>query len=195
MVKKLFVLIVLVGLGVFFYGMVSSFTGSESLNMTASYYAENGAEEVGAANLVTAIVVTYRGLDTLGEVTILFLTAAIAAFFLKSKDDFSQRKVAESSELLRTASSMLVPLIFTLGIYVFVNGHLTPGGGFQGGAILASGLVLLLLSEPLNKVNSGLFAVVESISGIFYVGIGVAGIILAGGFLDNSILPMGNFGT
>ena len=195
MVKKLFVVILLIGLAVFFYGMISSFNGSESLNMTASYYAENGASEVGAANLVTAIVVTYRGLDTLGEVTILFLTAAIAAFFLKSKDDFSKRKVRVSSELLQTASAMLVPLIFILGIYVFVNGHLSPGGGFQGGAILASGLVLLLLSEPLQKVNSLLFAIVESISGIIYVGIGIAGIFLAGGFLDNSILPLGEFGT
>ena len=195
MVKKLFVVILLIGLAYFFYGMISSFNGNETLNMTAAYYAENGAEEVGAANLVTAIVVTYRGLDTLGEVTILFLTAAIAAFFLKSKDDFTKRNIKESSELLKTASSMLVPLIFILGIYVFVNGHLTPGGGFQGGAILASGLVLLLLSEPLKKVNSRLFAVVESFSGIFYVGIGVAGIFLAGGFLDNSILPLGEFGT
>ncbi|RKX83085.1 MAG: sodium:proton antiporter [Spirochaetes bacterium] len=195
MIKKLFVIILLIGLGFFFYGMISSFSGNETLNMSASYYAENGAEEVGAANLVTAIVVTYRGLDTLGEVTILFLTAAIAAFFLKSKDTFSKRKVTESSELLKTASSMLVPLIFTLGIYVFVNGHLTPGGGFQGGAILASGLVLLLLSEPLKKVNSVLFTVVESFSGLFYVGIGIAGIFLAGGFLDNSILPLGEFGT
>ena len=82
MVKKLFVVILLIGLAIFFYGLVSSFNGSETLNMTASYYAENGASEVGAANLVTAIVVTYRGLDTLGEVTILFLTAAIASFFL-----------------------------------------------------------------------------------------------------------------
>ena len=195
MVKKLFVVILLIGLGFFFYGMISSFRGNEALNMTASYYAENGAKEVGAANLVTAIVVTYRGLDTLGEVTILFLTAAIASFFLKSKDEYSKRKVTESSELLKTAASMLVPLIFTLGIYVFVNGHLSPGGGFQGGAILASGLVLLLLSDPLQKVNSILFAVVESISGIFYVGIGVAGLFLAGGFLDNSILPLGEFGT
>ena len=195
MVKKLFVIILLIGLGVFFYGLISSFTGSESLNMSASYYAENGAEEVGAANLVTAIVVTYRGLDTLGEVTILFLTAAIGAFFLKDKESNAKREVRESSELLKTATSMLVPLIFTLGIYVFVNGHLTPGGGFQGGAILASGLVLLLLSEPLQKVNSKLFTFVESISGIFYVGLGVAGVFLAGGFLDNRLLPLGEFGT
>ncbi|RKX99770.1 MAG: sodium:proton antiporter, partial [Spirochaetes bacterium] len=49
--------------------------------------------------------------------------------------------------------------------------------------------------EPLKKVNSVLFTVVESFSGLFYVGIGIAGIFLAGGFLDNSILPLGEFGT
>ncbi len=195
MVRKIFVIILLIGLGWFFYGMAASFHGSDSLNMTASYYAEHGADEVGAANLVTAIVVTYRGLDTLGEVTILFLTAAIGAFFLKSKEGFSEREVRPSSELLQTASQLLVPIIFILGIYVFVNGHLTPGGGFQGGAIIASGLVLLLLAKPLQKINARLFAIVESISGISYVGIGIAGIFLAGGFLDNSILPLGEFGT
>ena len=195
MVKKLFVIILLIGLGVFFLGMVMEFDGSDSLNTTAAYYAENGASEVGAANLVTAIVVTYRGLDTLGEVTILFLTAAIVAFLLKSKDESSDRDIRVSSELLQTASSLLGPLIFIFGVYVFVNGHLTPGGGFQGGAIIASGLVLLLLSKPLQKVNSLLFAIVESISGIAYVGIGVAGLFLAGGFLDNHILPMGDFGS
>ncbi|MCF6336262.1 MAG: sodium:proton antiporter, partial [Spirochaetales bacterium] len=108
---------------------------------------------------------------------------------------FSKRDVKPSSELLQTAAGMLVPLIFVLGVYVFVNGHLSPGGGFQGGAIIASGLVLLLLSKPLQKVNSRFFALVESFSGLFYVGIGVAGIFLAGGFLDNSILPLGEFGT
>lgn len=195
MVKKIFVLILLIGLAAFFFQLVQSFNGSDSLNETASYYAENGAEDVGAANLVTAIVVTYRGLDTLGEVTILFLTAAIVSLLLKSKENKSDREVRSSSELLTTASLFLSPLIFTLGVYVFINGHLTPGGGFQGGAILASGFVLLLLANPLKRFNSRLFDFVESISGMTYVAIGIAGLILAGGFLDNSILPLGEFGT
>ena len=121
--------------------------------------AEHGAEEVGAVNLVTAIVVTYRGLDTLGEVTILFLTAAIVALLLKTKVNNPGRKVRKTGEILETASMLLFPLVMTLGVYVFINGHLTPGGGFQGGAILASGLVLLLLANPLKNVQSRVFII------------------------------------
>lgn len=195
MIKKLFVLILMIGLAVFFFQLIRSYDGKESLNETASHYAEHGAEEVGAANLVTAIVVTYRGLDTLGEVTILFLTAAIVALLLKTKVNNPGRKVRKTGEILETASMLLFPLVMTLGVYVFINGHLTPGGGFQGGAILASGLVLLLLANPLKNVQSRVFIIVESFSGIAYVGIGIAGLFLAGGFLDSRILPLGQFGT
>jgi len=195
MVKKLFVLLLLVGLGWMFINLFMAFKPHTTLNKTASYYAENTVKDTGAANIVTAVVVTYRGLDTLGEVTILFLTAAIVAFLLKSKGNSGGRKVRVSSELLTTATAVLTPIIFILGAYVFVNGHLTPGGGFQGGAIIASGLVLLLLADPLKNVNSYLFAVVESISGFVYVGLGIAGLFLAGGFLDNNVLKLGEFGT
>ncbi len=90
---------------------------------------------------------------------------------------------------------MLVPLIALLGAYVLANGHLTPGGGFQGGAILASGVLLLLLADPARRFGHGLIARIESVSGVFYVLIGLAGLALAGGFLDNGILPLGRFGS
>ena len=90
---------------------------------------------------------------------------------------------------------MLVPLILLFGAYVFVNGHLTPGGGFQGGAILASAALLLLLTDPLKRFSHKLIAVMESISGLVFIGVGLLGMLLAGGFLDNRILPLGEFGT
>ena len=49
---------------------------------------------------------------------------------------------------METAARLLMPMVFVFGVYVFVNGHLTPGGGFQGGAIVASGVLLLLLALP-----------------------------------------------
>ncbi len=195
MVKKLFVFILLIGLVYFFINLIMEYNGNNSLNFTAAYYAENSAEDVGAANIVSAVVVTYRGLDTLGEVTILFLSAAVISFFLKNQNNSSNRNIRESSELLNSASSILISIIFLFGVYVFLNGHLTPGGGFQGGAIIASGVVLLLITKPNKKVNILVFTIIESISGFAYVGIGVFGIILAGGFLDNRILPLGEFGT
>lgn len=195
MIKKSLILILLIALGGIFFSLFRSFTPQNELPDVGKYYAENAMEQVGAANLVTAVVVTYRGLDTLGEVTILFLTAAIIAFFLKHTNPKTKEKESKPSEILQTASRVLAPIIFMVGVYIFINGHLTPGGGFQGGAVVASGVILLILSNPNFKLNHRLITVVESISGLSFVIIGVLGIFLAGGFLDNSLLSLGTFGT
>ena len=196
MIRRFTVLLLLAALGAVFAGLLLDYTPDGDLNVTARYYADNTAGEVGAANIVTAIIVTYRGLDTLGEVTVLFLTAAIVALVLAGgRAGAAAPAPPPAGELLRTGSRVLVPLILLLGVHVFVNGHLTPGGGFQGGAILASAVLLLLLTDPLRRFGHRGIAVVESLSGLAYVLIGVAGLVLAGGFLDNRILPLGDFGT
>ena len=165
------------------------------LNDTASYYAEKGPDETGAANLVTSVVVTYRGLDTLGEVTILFLTAAIIGLLLRTEKGSSLVPHRASSEFLITAAKVLIPMITLLGVYIFINGHLTPGGGFQGGAVLASTFILLLISISNKKIGHRVLEYTEAISGFSFLLIGILGIILASGFLDNHILPMGKFGA
>jgi multicomponent Na+:H+ antiporter subunit B len=197
MYKKIFVLIVLAGLALILFKAFGIIDPTGDLNELSSRYAEKGPEEVGAANLVTSVIVTYRGLDTLGEVTILFLTAAILGFFLKVKEgeEEAPRQIRKNSEILETASRIITPVIFLFGTYVFINGHLTPGGGFQGGAIIASGLVLMLLANPLKKVNHALISTLESISGFSFIILGVLGIVLAEGFLDNDFLGLGEFGT
>lgn len=167
-----------------------------SLRPVATHYVKSGPHETGAANIVTSVVVTYRGLDTLGEVTILFLATTIIGFLLRSNCAGVRReKQNPASELLNTAAQLLSPLIFLFGTYIFVNGHLTPGGGFQGGAILASGAVLLLLANPVRPLASGLIHKVESLAGVFYVLIGISGLFFASGFLDNRILPLGKLGS
>ena len=199
MLKNSFILAILIAFSLIFVNLFISFNGNEELSTLGKYYAENGASEVGAQNLVTSIVVTYRGIDTLGEVVILFLTAAIIGFFLKvtnNKKDENKRKdkIRPASEILQTGAQALVPLIFLFGIYIFINGHLTPGGGFQGGAVIATAFVLMLLANPTQKVKHGVIAFVESISGFSFVIVGILGIFLAGGFLDNHILSLGTFG-
>lgn len=193
MIKKLIYLALIAGIGYMFWTSLSNYEAGESLNRISSYYAQDGVEEVGAANLVTAVVVTYRGLDTLGEVSILFLTASILGFFLTSGKG-PKIKVRDSSEILKTASRLLEPIIILFGVYVFINGHLTPGGGFQGGAILASALILAYLANPEDGMNKSIFRITESISGLAFVLIGILGVVLAGGFLDNRIIPAGSVG-
>ena len=197
MIKRLILILLLAGIGAIFVGLMLDYTPDSELNLTARYYAEHAAQDIGAANIVTAIIVTYRGLDTLGEVTVLFLTAAIIGLVLaqgKRRRDQPDRELPPAGELLVTGNRLLLPLILLFGAYVSVHGHLTPGGGFQGGAILASGILLMLLAHPLQRFSHRLIAVIESIAGVAFVLIGLLGISLAGGFLDNRILPTGNLG-
>lgn len=198
MIKRILIIGLLAGVGLIFFNLFQVYHVPTVLsNKLGAYYAQNAAKQVGAANIVSAIVVTYRGFDTLGEVTILFLAAAIISFVLKMKkeDVVAKRDISPNSEILIYSSQVIVPVIFMVGIYIFINGHLTPGGGFQGGAVIASGVLLMMLANPRMKVNHTVVAFVESISGIAFVVLGVLGMLLAGGFLDNRFLPLGKFGT
>lgn len=201
MIKRLFIFLVLLLFAVMFFDVAKNYMEPEGLSTLATRYVDQGPDELGAANLVTAVVVTYRGLDTLGEVTVLFLSAAVVGLLLgmmtkqeKEGKDEDEGKTP-SSELVQTTVQFLLPIIFLFGAYIFINGHLTPGGGFQGGAVIASGIVLLFLALPYAKLRHGLLSALESLSGFGYVVVGVLGLVLAGGFLDNRFLPLGNYGA
>ena len=101
MIRNFFMIAILAGLAAVFVSLFWNFGSSETLTPLAEHYANNGAEEVGAPNLVTSVIVTYRGLDTLGEVTILFLVAAIVSFFLKTeKQEEESSPKRETSEII-----------------------------------------------------------------------------------------------
>ena len=195
MVRKAFTLLMLAALGLILLGFVLDYTERNEVPEVSAHYLNEGPVELGSANVVTSVVVTYRGLDTLGEVTILFAASAVVGLLIHlNRNENSARR--EGSELLKTASALLFPLILLFGVYVFVNGHLSPGGGFQGGAIIASGIVLRVLANPNRKIGHGVLSVIESLSGIIYVGIGAAGaVLIVNGFLDNRLIPLGEFGS
>lgn len=194
MIRNSLIIIILAGIGWILWQELSVYQSRDELNEVATYYAEKGPVETGAANIVTSVVVTYRGFDTLGEVTILFLTATIIGFMLKGKQRKSTQK-RPNSEFLITAAQVLIPVLFLIGVYIFINGHLTPGGGFQGGAVLASAIILWLLSMKDSKINHQMLEVTEAFSGFGFVFLGLLGIFVAGGFLDNKIFSLGTFGT
>jgi len=199
-IKRLFILLVLALFGIMFFNVASHYLEPAELSPLATRYVEKGPDELGAANLVTSVVVTYRGLDTLGEVTVLFLSAAAVGLLLglsarsSTAEDKPEAPKTVASELVQTTVQYLVPIIFVFGAYIFINGHLTPGGGFQGGAVVASGILLLFLGLPYAKLRHGLLSMLESLSGFSYVVVGLLGLVLAGGFLDNRFLPLGEYG-
>jgi len=196
MVKRFLVLAVLVFFVIMLLPLVSGIQPQNGLNSLSEKYVKDGPDELGSANLVTSVIVTYRGLDTLGEVAVLFIATAGVGFLLRRRKDkvFGLQKKRGSSEILQTGTVLLMPLILLFGIYIFLHGHLTPGGGFQGGVVIASAVLLSMLSYPESEVNHRILNAIESLSGAFYVLIGIAGLYLAAGFLDNRILPLGDFG-
>ena len=198
MLKRLFMLIALALMAVLFYDIAGNYSERSELTGISEHYATQGAEELGAANLVASVVITYRGLDTLGEVTVLFISAAGASLLLRRRRSSAEKKsrvYAESSEIVQTTLSILFPIIMLFGVYIFINGHLTPGGGFQGGAVVASALLFFILARPNDSLSHALLMKVESLSGFSYVMLGLLGVFLAGGFLDNRVLPLGDFGS
>ncbi|NPA75437.1 MAG: cation:proton antiporter [Euryarchaeota archaeon] len=156
-------------------------------------YLNDSRKDTGSQNVVTAIVVEYRGFDTLGEVTVLFTAATGLAILL---GEYKRRieKAVEPNFVTQVATVIILPFIVIVGAYIFIHGHLTPGGGFPGGAIIASGFLLLLLVETNRGLPEKKLSITESLAGMSYALIGLLGLVLANEFLEN-YLPTGIFGT
>ncbi len=153
-------------------------------------YINKGIDETGAVNTVTSVVLNYRAFDTLGEVTVLFIAVLGLGAILSTVKKKTKGKILSPSFVLSTGSKFLFPFILLLGIYIFLHGHLTPGGGFQGGAIIASGFLLNYLACPEKRINENSFKAIESIGGLIFVIMGLLGLLIGGYFLLN-FLPKG----
>lgn len=146
----------------------------------SQYYLENNAELSGSANVVTSVVVNYRGFDTLGEVTVLFIAATgIGAVLFLSKDSNNLLWKITSNKILITGSRYLFPILLLYGVYIIIHGHLSPGGGFQGGVVIASAFLLLFIGYKDYTVSHKAVTVFESLSGASFVIIGLVGLFLA----------------
>lgn len=154
------------------------------------YYIDEGREQTGAANIVTSVVVQYRGFDTLGEVTILFIGAIGLGAVLATLRRKKKKEREKASLILMTGCRLIFPLILLFGAYIFIHGHLTPGGGFQGGAIIASGFLLAYLAFPGRRIRERRFNITESLGGLVFVIMGLIGLAVGGYFLLN-FLPRG----
>ncbi len=191
--RKWFALALLIVLGFFLAEIASSFPFGQEKWGVSKHYVDRGIEENRGANLVTSIVVNYRGFDTLGEVTVLFLAATALAFLLSTCRCRRKYRRWDASLILKTASETLYPLLILFGAYIFIHGHLTPGGGFQGGTVIASAVMLMLLSYFSFHPNHRALSTTEGLAGLAFVLIGFAGLVWGGSFLANNILPLGQW--
>jgi len=113
-------------------------------NVSAGYI-EHGAELAGSENLVTGVLLNFRALDTFGEVLVIF-TAWLAVSAVAGKGSETGHDSTPPSPVVDYVVRLLGPFIAIFALFVIVNGHVLPGGGFQGGVLLGAMLILLSLA-------------------------------------------------
>jgi multicomponent Na+:H+ antiporter subunit B len=193
-------LLFIAGLGVLLAAVLARLPFGQSPMQLGQEIVARAPGELGAANIVTAIVLGYRGFDTLGEVTILFVASLAVGVILAGGGRRSRTTGASDDEaggaagfILARASHLLFPLLLVLGAYIMIHGHLTPGGGFQGGAILAGAFFLPILSAPKSPFHHATASLVEGMAGAAFVVIGLISLLDGEAFLT-PLLGRGTLG-
>lgn len=155
-------------------------------NEVVEKYNTDGLEDTGATNVVAGMILDYRAFDTLGESHVLFVAAVCVMILLRlehTKDGkpTDKKRAAEENDrlyepkndkILQCSARILVPVIIMYGIYVILNGHISPGGGFSGGAIIGAGLILYVNAFGFEKatriMNRKNYAVISVVPLLFY---------------------------
>jgi multicomponent Na+:H+ antiporter subunit B len=155
---------------------------------------------------VTAVNFDYRGFDTLGEEFIFFAAVLGVALILRPQpgegvghvaDYATGRAVPPTSDAVRVLGLGLTPPTVLFAAYVVAHGHLTPGGGFQGGVVLAAGVLLIYLAGEFEDLR-GLYSDAtlqraEALGAAGFLAVGLLGLIAGTAFLEN-VLPLGTIG-
>ncbi|MEU1539396.1 MnhB domain-containing protein [Actinacidiphila glaucinigra] len=148
------------------------------------------------ANAVSSVNFDQRAFDTLGEESVLFAAVLGATVLLRLARD--ERKVVPAPRTVlpatRLLGALLLPVALLTGWYVVAHGQLSPGGGFQGGVVLASGLHLAYVAADfrvLGRVRPlAVLEVTDALAAAAFTALGLVGLAVAGAYLANT-LPLG----
>jgi multicomponent Na+:H+ antiporter subunit B len=162
-----------------------------------------GVTERHATDLVTGLNFDFRGFDTLGEEFILFASVLGVVLILRemrgererpNQEEADEHQLAGASEALRALALVLVPGMLAVGVYIVVHGQITPGGGFQGGVILATAPLAVFLAGRYLRMRilapHTLVEIGDAAGAIGYGLVGLGGLVFVGIFFKN-FLPLG----
>lgn len=133
-------------------------------NEVYTRYVESELEEAGAVNTVAGMILDYRAFDTLGESNVLFIAVCSVIILLRAdrKEKDGSLNIPElevvpeetpNDRIFQCAAMLLTPVGLLFGIYVVLNGHLSAGGGFSGGAIIGASMILYVRAFGAEKLE------------------------------------------
>ncbi len=167
---------------------VYALTGRRDLSPAGSYLLDQAGPQTGGSNVVNTILVDFRGLDTLGEITVLAAASIGVAALVSQRDDLSETAGAlPHSVLLVTAQRLLGPGVLILSAWLLLRGHYQPGGGFIAGLVGGIAVVLQFLVNGTGGLRRVQFLRASQLIAIgltVAVLVGLLGLVLSGSFLD-----------
>lgn len=132
-------------------------------NEVVERYVGSAEEETGAENVIAGMILNYRGFDTFGESSVLFLAVCCVMMLLWSDENCSseterelmrrEEELEEPDMILSCVSRLLIPCLLCFGLSVLAGGHVSPGGGFSGGSVLGATLILFSVALGADKVR------------------------------------------
>ncbi len=152
MIRFRIISVIIIVFTAFFTIFLSSFTTPDEVRLLYNEVLQKYASETNAVNSVTSIYLNYRVFDTIFETLMLLVSVMGVIHFSRHHDE------DDVSDLQNTVANinfiaLIIPVVIMLGIYLILNGHISPGGGFQGGAALAASLICIYLINPQKPLN------------------------------------------
>ena len=151
-------------------------------------------------NMVTAVNFDYRGIDTIGEEYMLLAAVSGTMVLLRGRrgEKVSAQPAQASGRLIPPRSDAVVlvcrffgPVLLLFAVYVVLHAQLTPGGGFQGGAIAGSGMLLIYLGEGYRRwrelMPAHAFDAAEAVGALIFIGAGFGPMLAGAAFLQNML--------
>ena len=175
-----------------------------SKSPVSSHFINNTGVDTEVPNMVTAVLADYRGFDTMFETVVVFIAGIAVLAILKGSGrrrggNRKDHEVDAEPDLIVTNTvRLVVPIIQIFAFYVLAHGHVSPGGGFQGGVVMGASFILLALAWDLDfallRVSQSKCIIIAALGIVIYAGIGFLSMLLGGEFLDyaelEKVLPV-----
>jgi len=195
MIKRLF-LIPLLGLILVLFIMAMADLEVIYNNAGKIFFGSNAYLDTGSLNAVTAIYLDYRLFDSLFEAGILLIAVSgilwISQHKIKEKNATFMLDKFKTPDLFVTFSRLLYPIMLAFGLYVIINGHLSPGGGFQGGAIVATAILILYYIDISKTIDVRLILTIEKVLFLLLILVSVLSFFTRDGLLFTNFVSSEN---